>query len=147
LRGPHACATGSSRAFDAEVRQGSDDGLFQPAQKLVQVALVVAKKKNGVGHELARPVVGYVAAALDGEDGNFARIEHIRGRGRAPEGDDVGVLDHNQGVGDRSGLARGQQILLQAQNLAVASKLQVDNASRLDRGATLLGARRWARGD
>ena len=113
----------------------------------MQVALVLAQMEDGIGHELARPVQGHVAPAFDGNDGNAPRVENVARLGRAPERDDLGVLDQDQRVGNRTGLARGHEVPLHAQHLAVLAQAQVEDDGVLWRGANLPGALRWGRSD
>ena len=80
LRSPiHTPVQPALRAPEPEVGADADQRLLEVAQVEVQVALVAREREDRVADELARPVVGDVAAALDLEDGDVAG------------GDDVGA--------------------------------------------------------
>ena len=93
-------------------REGADERLFQVAQIDVQVALVVAQEKDRVADQLSGAVVGDVAAPLDLEDRDPVGGQQVLFVRAAAGGDDVGVLDEQQSVGDLVLLARAHQLAL-----------------------------------
>ena len=84
------------------------------------VALPLAQVQDGVAHQLAGAVIGDVAAAVGGMEGDagagqdlFAgqQVLHVT---VAAHGDGVRMLQQQQLVGDGARLALGHQALLQS---------------------------------
>jgi hypothetical protein len=65
---------------EAEVRERGHERGFEAADEARRIALAVAEREDRVGDELARAVIGDVAAALDVDDRDVAG------------GDDVALL-------------------------------------------------------
>jgi hypothetical protein len=96
---PDAGVAGRAGALDAEVGQHPDERRLEAPQ---EVADAPAHREDRVADELARAVVGDVAAALDVVEREAARTQlvfadpEVLAAPLAPEGDDGVVLDEQQ---------------------------------------------------
>src|SRR2546430_5437234 len=82
--GPDAGVARLPLARDVEPGERVDQGLLERAQVPMQVAAVAAQVQDGIADELPRAVEGDIAAALDLEDRQVVRLEHVaRARGAA----------------------------------------------------------------
>ncbi len=96
-----SCPAGARQAMPEIGEQSAGHLLFQVTQEFVQIALVGSQEDDRVNHELPGAMIGHVAAALDLDDGNLAGGEHVGDRLGAPaDGDDVRMLDEDEGVVD-----------------------------------------------
>ena len=89
-------------ALDVELGERSDDGLFEGADVLVDAELGSVEVDDGVADELARAVVGDIAAAVCfvelhalGREEFFGGEDVGWGVGASGDGDDRVVLDHD----------------------------------------------------
>jgi hypothetical protein len=129
-------------ALDTEIPQRHDQGLFDVAHVAVHVAPIRPQVEDRVTDELARAVIGDVAAASCFEDGHALRGQRFRRRhdvrgfaaGLDAEGDDGRVFEQKQRVGDRSGPALVDQSRLQIQALAVVETPEAPHVERARRG-------------
>ena len=93
-------------ALDAEGAERADQHRFEAAKVGVKVLAVGFEVQDGIAYELAGAVVGDVASApclvdADPPGGELAGGEQqVAAPAGRPEGDDVGVLQEQQGVGD-----------------------------------------------
>ncbi len=71
----------------------------------MQVALGPVELQDGIADQLARTVVGDVSSALDLDDGHGAVKDVLLRVEAASEGDDVRMLDEQEGVADLVGNA------------------------------------------
>ena len=129
---PHPGQPGSPVPLDGELGQRANDGLLKAAQIEVHVTLIFAQEQDGVAAELARPVVGHVAPALDLEDRHARRGEQVLPMRAAAQGQHVGMFDQHQSVRNFITLTRGQQILLHAPRLRVVARSKVNDPCRFD---------------
>ena len=101
----------------------------------MQIALPLAQEEDRVADQLARPVIGDVAAALDLVERRVAEVEQVLAVGAAAGGDHVRVLDEDERVGDLVALARAHQLALQRPDLAEVAGAEIEEA----------GGRGWRR--
>ena len=89
-------------------------------QSPVQGAAVpsAAAASSSAPDQLARTVVGDVAAPLDLEQRRLRHRQQVLGVGAAPGGDHVRVLHQEQGVGDLVALAGRHQLQLPRPDVA-----------------------------
>ena len=138
-KGPDAGGAGNALGEDAELRAGADEDLLKEPNEIyrTEVGAALAGERaaeidDGVADELARAVVGDVAAAIDFMQGDaFAGEELIRGEdvgaaGVAAEGEDGRVLEENEGIGDHAGFACGDEALLEGEGLRVRDAAEGD---------------------
>ena len=91
-------------AFNIEIRQCVDQHLLDRAQECAHIALPIAQVHNRIAHDLPRPVVRDVAAAIGfhqldaGAPQRFFRGEQILFMPVAPDRDDMGMFDQQQSV-------------------------------------------------
>jgi hypothetical protein len=115
---PHADAAPAARSLDAEIGQGADHHLLQPPDMPVQV-LLGADVGDDVADELARPVVGHLAAAAAGEDGDGLAVDDagqdIGLATRGADGVDGRMLGQDQDRGVVPGQHAGHAGLLLGQ--------------------------------
>ena len=95
--------------------------------------------KIRVPHQLPRPVIGDVAAALDLEDRHAAELEQVLAVGAAAQGHHVGVLDQHERVGDLPLLALGHELALQLPDLAEVAQAEVEDAGWYQGGHRVSG--------
>ena len=67
-------------------------------RKKMQVTLRLSQGKNGVAHQLARPVIGHVATTLDFHHRDVTHGQQVFVLGSPAQGVDVGVFDQHHGV-------------------------------------------------
>lgn len=96
---PHPGASGTPDAVHLEGADRADDQLLEVAEVRVQVSAPFLEQSDHVAHELTRSVERHVASALTGDDRD-AVAEDVRGIRAAPERDDRGVFQEQQGIGD-----------------------------------------------
>ena len=124
---------------DAEVAAGADEGLFHQADEVDGTEVratfagkVAAQVEDGVADELAGAVVGDVAAAVDlveldaaaGEQ--FVGGEDVGAGGVAAEGENGRMLEQKERVADGAGLARGDDLGLDAQAFGVGDAAELE---------------------
>jgi hypothetical protein len=85
----------------------------------------VVDREDPVADELARPVVGQLAAAVDVDDVEVGPRRELAGGGAPPAGVDRVVLEQQERVLDRAVLAGGAQPVLQGERLAVGEAAEV----------------------
>jgi hypothetical protein len=89
---------------DTEVAAGADHDFFQPVHHVHDADSHPRQVHDGVDHQLARAVVGDVAAALDLEDRDPAACERFLGHEKTlasaalAEGEDRRVFEEQHGV-------------------------------------------------
>jgi hypothetical protein len=122
---PDARTFRNAARLDAEIRERIDQRLFDGPHVRAHVALPLAQVQDGVADDLPRPMIGDVAAAVGGMEGDagagqdlFAGQE-ILNVTVAPHGDGVGVFQQEELVGDGASLALGHQPLLPIERGAV----------------------------
>ena len=126
---------GERSAGDAQRGQRGDEPGLELAQVPVEIFPVLAQVEDRISHELARPVVGHVAAALDLRDLEPAPLELRRGERQAARAGAAPQRDH------RLVLHQEQEILvplsrhplpaegsLQLEHLAVGAPPEIDDA-------------------
>lgn len=86
LPDPHTGRSLLARAFDAVCRQCADHGLLEEPHVVVQAEVKAVEVEDGVGDELPWAVVGDVAAAVGGFDGDAGAGEHVGRRGEIGRG-------------------------------------------------------------
>ena len=79
---PHAGQAGLAAGGQTERTKRADRHLFERAHVPMHVAPVVVKVDDWIGGELARPVVGHLAAALGMVDGETERAPEVCGIAR-----------------------------------------------------------------
>jgi hypothetical protein len=115
---PDAGTLRNAAGLDAEIRQGIDHDLLDGPHVGTHIALPFAQIEDGITHDLPRPVVGDVAAAVRGMEGDagagqdFLAGQEIFHVTVAAHGDGVGMLQQDDLVGDGAGLALLHQALL-----------------------------------
>ena len=93
-----------SAAGDAKIGQRSDQRFFDPPDVLVDIFAKTIEVDDRVPDQLARAVVGDVAAAIDPPDRGAGRRErrfieqNVFGVAASPQGVDVGMLEEDQGI-------------------------------------------------
>lgn len=110
---PDAGGGGIAACVDAEVEAGFDDGAFEESDVVVDAQPEAFEVEDGIGDELARAVVGDVAAAVSFFEGDALGLEEIgggeqvlAGGGTSGDGDDGIVLDEEDFAQERgAGLA------------------------------------------
>ncbi len=119
---PARCdAEGSARVGERRL-EGSDVG---PQEKPA-----VGETQDRVGHQLARPVVGHLAATLDAQHLDAPSPELVGGRedmrlvGLPAEREDGWMLEQQQLVADPPVGARGRESLLEVPRVAVGHPAQ-----------------------
>ncbi len=96
-----------------------DEHLLDGAHISAHVALPFAQIQDRIADDLAGTVIGHVAAAVGGIECDAGAAQHfVAGQqifhvAVAAQGDDVGVLEQQQLIGDQPLLALGDQLLLQ----------------------------------
>ena len=119
---PDAAAAGDAGGGDAEVGAHRDQRLLDPAD-VVDDLDVVGQPDDRVADQLAGPVEGDLAAAIDVDDGCAARIGRpLVGVGALAGGEDRRVLEQQHGAGT---IARG--------DLRVDAALEVPRVDVVDR--------------
>ena len=94
---------------NAKACECADQDFFQLPEMLSQVCAVPSEVQNGVPDDLARPVVGDVSAAVgvDEPDASFGEVglgdQDVIEVSGAAEGDDGGVFEEDEGIGDTAG--------------------------------------------
>jgi hypothetical protein len=125
LAHPDARQLRNAARLDTEIRQCVDQGLFNGSYVRAHVALPFAQVQDGIADDLSRSVIGDVAAAVGGVEGDagagqefFAgqKVFHVT---VAAHGDGVGVLQQDELVGDGAGLALRHQPLLPFEGVRV----------------------------
>ena len=140
-------------AGDAVGGAGRDEGRLEGAHERPDHQAALAERDDRVGDELARAVVGHLAAALDADDLDAARGEvgrvgpDMRGVRRPTEGQDRGVLEEEQPVADPTVRTLGHESLLEGERLAVLDPPQPrrDDRPRLGGRPAPLGGQRFDR--
>jgi len=115
---PDSGELGDAASPDIEIHQGVDQHLLDGSHVCAHIALPLAQVEYGITHDLARPVIGDIAAAIGGTKGD-ARAgqkilagEHVFHAAVAADGDGVGMLQQNELIGDGAGLPPGYQLTL-----------------------------------
>jgi len=122
---PHSRQLRNAARLDAEVRQSIDQRLLDGTHVRAHVALPFAQVQNRIAHDLPRPVIGDVAAAVGGMEGDAGAGQHIFAGQQvfhvavAPHRNRMRVLQQEELVGDGAGLALGHQPLLPIERGAV----------------------------
>src|SRR5207249_9954106 len=96
---PDARKTPQPLRGEAEILQRAEDGLLQRPHVLLDVLVVGAQVQDGIAHQLARPVVGHTASAL-----NVINFEPLAGKKLARD---------QQMVGPGGAAAREYRLVLQ----------------------------------
>ena len=115
---PDARQLWNAAGLDAEIRQRIDHGLLDGAHIGAHVALPLAQIQDGIADDLPRSVISDVAAAVGGMEGDAGAGQYVFAGQQvfqmavAAERDGVGVLQQDELIGDRAGLALGYQPLL-----------------------------------
>src|SRR5690606_30019716 len=109
----HARRALAARADDVPLQQGVDDRLLDPAHVVAHAQLHAPQVEQRIRHDLARPVVGHLAAAVDVQYWNVAGAEHVFGLAGLAEGEDRIVFDQPQFV-ERIPVARVGEALHRA---------------------------------
>ena len=118
LADPDSRAFRNAAGLDTEIRQRIDERLFDRAHVRAHIALPVAQVQDGIADDLSRSVIGDVAAAVGGMEGDagagqdFFASQEVFHVTVAAERDGVGVLQQDELVGDGVGLALRHQPLL-----------------------------------
>jgi len=111
--------------LDVEIRQRVDHGLLDRPHVRAHVALPFAQIQDRVADDLSRPVIRDVAAAVGGMKSDagaaqdFFAGQQVFPVAVAAHRDRVGVLQQDELVGNRAGLALRHQPLLPFEGLAV----------------------------
>jgi hypothetical protein len=109
---------GDTARLDAEIGQGIDEGFLDGAHVGAYVALPFAQVHDGVADDLAGAMIGDVAAAVGGVEGDAGAGEDVIASQQifqvavAAHGDGVGMLQQDELVGDGAGLTQGDELLL-----------------------------------
>src|SRR3569623_822102 len=103
---------------------------------------VGAQQKVRISDQLAGPVIGDVAAALDLERGDTVHGQQVVPVRATAQGDHVRVLDEHQRVRNLVTLPRRPQLALQRPDLAVLAHAQVQQSSLVSHRINLANARR-----
>ena len=115
---PNSRAFRNAARLDAEVRQGIDQRLLDGPHVSAHIALPLAQVEDGKADDLPRPVIGNIAAAIGGMEGDtrasqdFLTGQKIVQMAVASQGDGVRMLQQDELVGNGAGLAIGNQPLL-----------------------------------
>ena len=123
---------------DAERRAGVDQRRLERADERPQEQPPLVQAHDRIGDQLARPVVGDLAATLDALDLDAARAsslgrrEDVRRVGVPPERQDGGMLEQQQLVADPTGRALVDEPLLEGLGVAVGDPPE---PARLERRA------------
>src|SRR5690606_32507428 len=75
--GVHAWCVAARARLDAEILQGVDDGVFQRFHQRAHAKPAAAQVHHRIDHQLARTVIGYLAAAIDVDHRDVAGGEHV----------------------------------------------------------------------
>lgn len=94
---PDAGRGGVSLGVDAKVSGGLDDGLFEKAHVGVEAEVQAIEVEDGIADELARAVVGDIAAAVGFFEGDAVTCEE-RGRGEDVRGGTLAATDGDDGI-------------------------------------------------
>ena len=115
----------NTAGLDAEIREGIDERLFDGPHVRAHVALPFAQVEDGIADDLPRPVIGDVATAVGGMEGDAGAAQDLFAGQEvlhvavAPQRDGVRVLQQEELVGDGAGLALGHEPLLQGERARV----------------------------
>lgn len=99
---PNPSQAGYSRSSDAELREGSNQHLFDVAHVAVNIAAVRLEVDDGIADKLSGPVIGHVAATACFVNFNCFGLEllliceDVGAVGPAPEREYVWVLEEQQ---------------------------------------------------
>ena len=131
LGDPDAGLTLSPGPSDAKVIQGAYQDFFQLPEVFAQVCAVSGEVHDGVADYLARTVVGYVSAAVGVEEpdatvGEF-RLgdQHVIQDAGAAEGNDGGMFEEEEGIGDLAGDAAVPEVGLEVKGGLVVYEAEV----------------------
>ena len=133
----HAGPAGHAPPRHAEREQRLADQLLERAQPRVHVARVARREVDDrVADELARRVIGDVAAARDLVHADAARRERVRGDEQvlaaraAAERHDRRVLEQQQRVGARAAAPRRDELVLERERIAVGDLAELPHRER-----------------
>lgn len=136
---PYAGALADALREDAEVVAGANDGFFHEADEVDGAEVralfageIAAQIEDGVADELSGTVVGDISAAIDlvyldalcGEE--FITREDIGAGGVAAEGKDGGMLQQDERVSDALCLARGDDLVHDADAFCVGDAAELE---------------------
>jgi hypothetical protein len=114
-------------SIEREVSQGTDKNFFEISEEAMDVASAASEVYDGVADELARTMKSYTPAALhdhQASPGPFIFVgegEQSRRSLVAADGEDRGMLNENQRIGDLAGAPAGDEFFLQAPDFFVVS--------------------------
>src|ERR1017187_378593 len=126
---------GDAPGLNAKLGQGVDERLLDGTHVGAHVASPIPKVQNRIAHQLPRPVIRHVAAAIGGKKGNprathdLVRSQQVLQVAVAAQRDDVRVFQQQQVVAHRAQLALGGKLLLQVQRLAVIDAPEFPHAA------------------
>ncbi len=137
--GPDAGAFADALRGHAEVLAAEDQRLFHEADEVdgakegaALVRQVAAQVEDGIADELAGAVVRDLAATVGLVDldafarEQFVAGDNVRSCGIAAERENRWVLHEEQGVTDGAGLARGDDLVLEAQAFGVGDAAELE---------------------
>jgi hypothetical protein len=119
LAHPDARQFRNAARLDAKIRQSIHQHLLDGAHVGTHVALPFAQVQDRIADDLSRPVIGHIAAAVRGMEGDAGAGQEFLARQKvfhvtiAAHGDGVGMLQQDELVGDDAGLALPHELLLQ----------------------------------
>jgi hypothetical protein len=133
---PDARRTRGAAGLDSEVARRADENFFERSHVPGNIAPVLGEVENRVADQLARPMVGDVAATIDVKYLGAARGEelsgnqHILGPGVAPQRVDVRVLEEEKRVGNVPSFALCNFRFLQFEPVGVIHRAELFNVAK-----------------
>jgi hypothetical protein len=135
LSHPNPCFPSDAFGRNSKLSRGPDHRLFQHAHIPHHVAPDCAQIQDRVSHNLPRPMIRNIAAAVRGMKlyalllQDVFRSQQILAFPTAPLRNHVWMLAEQQHILDRPGFPRRHHALLQRPRLRVANQSQVDNVA------------------
>ena len=138
---PDSAVDVESFAVQVEFLESLDDGLFEVAHPAVEVLAMFGDVEDGVGDELSGAVIGYVTAAVGGEDLDsfglvpIGWVQQVFGLEAGAEGEDGVVFKQEEGVLG-SGLDLGEDIELAREGVLEGYSAERDDVQHLNCGGS-----------
>jgi len=122
--------------FDAQLHEQLDSYFFELADVVADSEAQVLEVQDGVKDELAWVVGGCSTAPayfnyVDAAPGQLVSIdEELIGASAGAEGNDGGVFDYQDGVGDFIAASLFAELVLTGQDFTIVGQAAVDNVQR-----------------